>query len=273
MDKPSSPFVAYSRYFKVYCFFVCVSILHVVTTVQFSIELFHYLYHIIFIALTAELWAILIAIKSLFTLDVGDFVIFSDSRAALSALEDFNNDHPIVSDIFNWLVLAVRRGRRISFCWVSANVSVKGNEEADELAKTGASRQVIACPVPHRDLFPTIRGALHVVWQERRNASMMGAITARAVSPWSYAHVRGRCRETVLARLRTGHTLLIHGFLVSRGVEPYCDDCLVPLTVRHLLVECPSLKELREQYLAQCRGRDGSFSLSGAGGGGALPGA
>ena len=158
-------------------------------------------------------------------------------------------------------------------------MSVKRNEEADELAKTGASRQVTVCPVPHRDLFSTIRATVHVIWQERWNANIatfkMGAITARAVSPWSYVHVRGRCRETALARLRTGHTRLTYGFLMSRGVEPYCDDCLVPLTVQHLLVECPSLRELREQYLAQCRGRDGSFSLSlsSAGGGGALPGA
>ena len=49
---------------------------------------------------------------------------------------------------------------------------------------------------------------------------------------------------------------------MSRGVEPYCDACFVLLTVWHLLVECPSLRELREQYLAQCWGRDGSFSLS-----------
>lgn len=190
---------------------------------------------------TAELWAILVAIRSLFTLDVGGFVIFTDSRAALSALEDFNNAHPIVSDIFNGLVLAARRGHRISFCWVPAHVSVKGNEEADELAKTGGSGQVTACPVPHRGLFPTIRSAVNIVRQERWNAnratSKMGAITARTVSPWSYAHVRGHCRETVLARLRTGHTRLTHGFLMSRGVVPYCDNCLVPLTVRHLLIE------------------------------------
>ena len=89
----------------------------------------------------------------------------------MSALEDFNNAHPIVSDIFNWLVLAARRGHIISFCWVPAHVSVKGNEEADELAKTGASRQVIACPVPHRDLFPTIRSAIYIVWQERGHAN------------------------------------------------------------------------------------------------------
>ena len=109
----------------------------------------------------------------------------------MSVLEDFNNAHPIVSDIFNWLILAARRGHRISFCWVPAHVSVKGNEKANEVAKTGTSRQVTVYPVPHRDLFPTIRAAVHVVWQERWNANRatfkMGAITARDLSSWSYA--------------------------------------------------------------------------------------
>ena len=204
--------------------------------------------------------------KISFYLGCWGFCYFFWLQSSLPVLEDFNNAHPIVSDIFNWLVLAARRGHIISFCWIPAHVSVKGNEEADELAKTGASRQVTACPVQHRDLFPIIRAAVHVVWQERWNAnratSKMGAITARAMSPWSYAHVQDRCRETALARLRTGHTRLTHGFLMSQGVEPYCNACLVSLTVRHLLVECPSLRELREQCLAQCRGRDGSFSLS-----------
>ena len=102
---------------------------------------------------TAELWAILVAIRSLFTLDVAGFIIFTDSRAALPALEDFSNAHPIVLDILNWLVLTARRGQRISFCWVPAHVSVKRNEEADELAKTGASRQVTACLVPRFPQF------------------------------------------------------------------------------------------------------------------------
>ena len=64
-----------------------------------------------------------------------------------------------------------------------------------------------------------------------------------------------------LACLQAGHVRLTHGFLISRGVERYCDECLVPLTVRHFLVECPSLRELREQYLVQCRDRNRSFFL------------
>ncbi|MPC41109.1 hypothetical protein E2C01_034693 [Portunus trituberculatus] len=57
--------------------------------------------------------------------------------------------------------------------------------------------------------------------------------------------------QTLLARLRIGHT-----YLTQRDPQPYCEDCLVPLSVQHLLVECPSLIELRYRYLCRCRGRD-----------------
>ncbi|KAG0719372.1 hypothetical protein GWK47_050606 [Chionoecetes opilio] len=39
------------------------------------------------------------------------------------------------------------------------------------------------------------------------------------------------------------------------GHPPYCDDCLFPVTVWHLLVECPSPGDLREHFLSRCRGR------------------
>ena len=49
---------------------------------------------------------------------------------------------------------------------------------------------------------------------------------------------------------------------MNRGFESYSDDCLVPLTVKHLLNECPSLQELRMQFLFNSRNEDGSYSLS-----------
>ena len=70
-----------------------------------------------------------------------------------------------------------------------------------------------------------------------------------------------RKKETTLCRLRIGHTRLTHGHLMSRDPQPFCDDCLVPLTVRHILVECPSLGYERSQYLADCRGERGDFLL------------
>ena len=47
------------------------------------------------------------------------------------------------------------------------------------------------------------------------------------------------------------------------GERPrYCDDCLVPLTVKHLLIECPSLEDIRRQYLSECRDESGIYLLS-----------
>ncbi|MPC91035.1 hypothetical protein E2C01_086045 [Portunus trituberculatus] len=36
-------------------------------------------------------------------------------------------------------------------------------------------------------------------------------------------------------------------YLLTRDPQPYCDDCLVSLTVRHLVAECPSLTDLRHR--------------------------
>ncbi|MPC78090.1 hypothetical protein E2C01_072565 [Portunus trituberculatus] len=49
---------------------------------------------------------------------------------------------------------------------------------------------------------------------------------------------------------------LTQRYLLTKDSQPYCDDCLVPLKVRHLLVECPSLTDLRHRYLYRCRNTD-----------------
>ncbi|MPC90835.1 hypothetical protein E2C01_085838 [Portunus trituberculatus] len=84
----------------------------------------------------------------------------------------------------------------------------------------------------------------------------MGEITTSTIPQWTYTHVRERRLQTLLARLRIGHTYLTQRYLLTRDPQHYCDDCLGPLTVRHLLVECASLTDLRHRYLYRCRSRD-----------------
>ncbi|MPC62303.1 hypothetical protein E2C01_056387 [Portunus trituberculatus] len=83
----------------------------------------------------------------------------------------------------------------------------------------------------------------------------MGEITTSTLPQWTYTHVRDRRAQSLLAPLRIGITYLTQRYLLTRDPQPYCDDYLVPLAVRHLLVECPSLIELRHRYLCRCRGR------------------
>ncbi|MPC78736.1 hypothetical protein E2C01_073233 [Portunus trituberculatus] len=86
--------------------------------------------------------------------------------------------------------------------------------------------------------------------------SKIGEISTSTIPQWTYSHVRDRRAQTLLARLCIGHTYLTQRYLLTRDPQPYFEECLVPLTVRHLLVECPSLIELRHRYLYRCRGRD-----------------
>ena len=69
------------------------------------------------------------------------------------------------------------------------------------------------------------------------------------IKPWKYINMPCK-KEVILCRLRIGHTRLTHGFLMCGDPQTYCEDCLVPLTVKHLLVECPSLGDLRDQFLS-----------------------
>ena len=55
-------------------------------------------------------------------------------------------------------------------------------------------------------------------------------------------------RDTVLLnRLRIGHTRLTHSFLLS-GDLTECGICQCPLTVKHILVECVDLKDVRNKH-------------------------
>jgi len=57
----------------------------------------------------------------------------------------------------------------------------------------------------------------------------------------------------ILRRLRIGHTCVTHKYLLSGDLlsgdsQPLCDECKCSLTVKHIFLECCSLKDVRENY-------------------------
>ena len=211
---------------------------------------------------TAECLAILTALKEIAFHPRQDYVICCDSISALQAIEHFNTTQPVVLEILDWLYLVCSRGRHVSFCWCPAQVGIVGNEEADSVAKAATSHiNIIRCPLPVNDLYPIIRSVMFDAWQffwDLENKKM--SEIAKSVRPWKY-YPMVRKHEVILARLRIGHSRLTHGFLMCRGPQPFCEDCIVPLTVRHLIIECPSLEDEREKYFSSFRNSDGSYPL------------
>ena len=80
---------------------------------------------------------------------------------------------------------------------------------------------------------------------------------------WASSHQSSRQREVVLARLRLGHTNLTHRHLISTDLSaPECEICRVPLTVRHLLLDCRKVQTQRMPLIFYTGSRQIPLSLS-----------
>ena len=57
-----------------------------------------------------------------------------------------------------------------------------------------------------------------------------------------------RKENTVLGRFYIGHSYLTHSFILRKEEAPVCVVCSVVLTLKHILIECADLLEIRKKY-------------------------
>ena len=58
-------------------------------------------------------------------------------------------------------------------------------------------------------------------------------------------------KKTLLNRLHIGHSYLTHSFILRKEEAPVCVACGVVLTVKHILIECADLLEIRKKYFEE----------------------
>ena len=86
---------------------------------------------------TAEIVAIIFALQWVEEIKPERVVICSDSSAALQSLHSKQTERDdLILEIFMMLLRIERNGTSLQFCWVPAHVGLKGNEEADKMAKS-----------------------------------------------------------------------------------------------------------------------------------------
>ncbi|GFO30462.1 ribonuclease hi [Plakobranchus ocellatus] len=96
--------------------------------------------------------------------------------------------------------------------------------------------------------------SIHCIWQE--NCDAEGANKLHEIFPnlGEDLHKRGegaaRKRETVMCRLRVGHTWLIQSYLLKKEEQPFCYACDSLYTVRHIFIECPDFQVTRRKYFS-----------------------
>ena len=197
---------------------------------------------------TAELMAIRDAVTYADThARAASITIVSDSRSALQAISALSTTHPIVNTIRDLLILS---DKRYSLCWVPGHVGVPGNEQADQLARAAIDILPISpLSLPRSDIKIFIRQAVRASWQTEWSSLQRNKL--REVLPVissKYINPHPRSWSVKLTRLRIGHTRITHGYLMTQDPQPYCPDCIVPLTVKHFLLECPSYGQHRHLF-------------------------
>lgn len=198
---------------------------------------------------TAEMTAIAKAVHLVIPTH-NNTIIFSDSLAALIALQDIFSTQPLVRDALTGIESLIRNGVSVYLCWIPGHCGIEGNELADQGAKAAITDGSPLSGVTHGDFIAHIKDQMFNTWnaawnQNRDNKLREIKSTTR---PWLTSYQENRRDEVVLCRLRIGHTRLTHGYLMSRDTQAICRSCGVHLTIKHILTECLAYQNERNKF-------------------------
>jgi ribonuclease HI len=199
---------------------------------------------------TAELQALLLALKHVYQSTYKYFTILSDSLSALQALKASSKSHPLVIQILDLYATLMRDDYDIVFIWVPGHVGIRGNSLADAAAKDARDGQIVQKQTVFSDFKPLINKYVLNQWQAEWNEQEGNKL--HEIIP-NLRDVIPRCRanrreETVLCRLHIGHTYLTHSYILKGEEPPFCYGCHEPFTVKHFLLSCVELADIRNKF-------------------------
>ena len=200
---------------------------------------------------TAEVEAIRAALKYIRISHMSKFIIFSDSKSVLEALNSQDSKNPLINFALQTIYTIMNNGKLIKFCWIPSHIGIKGNENVDR-----AARDAIHFPdsgnfkVPYTDKFPQVKKYVHECWQqfwhEQNNQKLyeikpiIGEFNVSSLS---------RREQVVIHRIRIGHTRLTHSFrMEGRPNAPLCEYCDEELTVKHFMIHCSHYTTIRRRF-------------------------
>ena len=143
----------------------------------------------------------------------------------------------------------------VKFCWIPSHVGITGNERADSQAKAALNEpEPVDRLVPCTDLIPKAKNYIKNLWlnrwesKHRHHRSIKLYPINPNITPF-YINGLSRKDEVIIHRIRIGHSRLTHSYLMEEAPLPLCLCCqTVPISIKHLMIECPQLAGIRSKY-------------------------
>ena len=92
---------------------------------------------------------------------------------------------------------------------------------------------------------------LPVTWNSAANNKLHAIYPT--VGKCAQNNVVSRRDAVIIKRLNIGHSRLTHSYLLSGEDQPTCD---IVLTVKHMLLDCPELRDVRLKYFTAASLKD-----------------
>ena len=109
--------------------------------------------------------------------------------------------------------------------------------------------------MPFGDLKPLTDKYVYQVWQKEWDEAGLASgkfyEILRKLPDKLLSFCNTRKENAVLNRLHIGHSYLTHFFIFRREEAPVCVACGAVITVKHILIECADLLEIRKKYFEE----------------------
>ncbi|GFO18345.1 Gag-Pol polyprotein [Plakobranchus ocellatus] len=186
---------------------------------------------------------------------IDNIIIFSDSKAALQALENNhkqNNEILSTKLIINQVISTY--AIQLVLQWIPGHTNITGNEKADRLSKKGSQQAQPHKPIPFQTAKQIIKNNYREDWMNMWAMGKSGRAMYRhmnSTKPKDDIRSIPRKDQATIFRLRTEHAPLNqHLNRTNPEHPPMCPLCNHQFeAVPHLLLHCPNLQDLRKQLL------------------------
>ncbi|KAG1650344.1 hypothetical protein GQR58_028115 [Nymphon striatum] len=172
---------------------------------------------------SAESKALLLALDIVENSTYGRYIILSDSLSCLMALDNMKYSHPTIYDIIVKLHL-LTKSNHVIFCWLPTHVGISANEKADFVAKSVLSLPVDPQVISYKDFYMYIFKHILSIWQSKWDGEINNKlhVIKPKLGEWALACRKSRKEESILCRLRVGHSYLKHSLLLRNEAQPVC---------------------------------------------------